>query len=83
MEIVALYSLFMAAASKEQPGTDFTILACAQLIVYFAGSMLSGRIADWLGYGTLFGLATLLSLIATIATMWILASPPATPSNST
>ena len=72
MEIVALYSLFMATASKEQPGTDFTILACAQLIVYFAGSMISGKIADTLGYGTLFGLATLLSFVAVVATIRIL-----------
>ena len=81
MEIVALYSLFMSAASKEQPGTDFTILACAQLIIYFIGSMLSGRIADWLGYGTLFSVATVLSLIAAIATMRILAAKP--PASST
>lgn len=74
MEIVALYSLFMAAASKEQPGTDFTILACAQLIVYFAGSMISGRIADLLGYGPLFGFATLLSLIAVVTTAYLLTS---------
>jgi PAT family beta-lactamase induction signal transducer AmpG len=73
MEIVALYSLFMAAASKEQPGTDFTILACAQLIIYFVGSMLSGRIADVLGYGALFAVATVLSLVAVVATTRILA----------
>lgn len=73
MEIVALYSLFMSAASKEQPGTDFTILACAQLIIYFVGSMLSGRIADFLGYGVLFSVAMVLSLIAAVATMRILA----------
>jgi MFS transporter (putative signal transducer) len=77
MEIVALYSLFMAAASKEQPGTDFTILACAQLIVYFGGSMISGRIADLLGYGPLFGLATLLSIIAVVITTRLLALRPA------
>ena len=76
MEIVALYSLFMAASSKEQPGTDFTILSCAQLIVYFVGSLVSGRIADWLGYGALFSAATVLSLIATLATMRILAARP-------
>lgn len=76
MEIVALYSLFMAASSKEQPGTDFTILSCAQLIVYFVGSLVSGRIADWLGYGALFSAATVLSLIATLATMRILAAEP-------
>jgi PAT family beta-lactamase induction signal transducer AmpG len=80
MEIVALYSLFMAAASKDQPGTDFTILACAQLIIYFIGSMLSGRIADLLGYGTLFSVATVLSLIAAIATMRILAAQPSASS---
>jgi MFS transporter, putative signal transducer len=39
MEIVALYSLFMSASSAEQPGTDFTALACAQLVVYLAGSL--------------------------------------------
>ncbi|EKS31862.1 MFS transporter [Afipia clevelandensis] len=73
MEIVALYSLFMSVASKEQPGTDFTILACAQLIVYFAGSMISGKIVDMLGYGLLFGTASVLSFVAVIATVRILA----------
>lgn len=72
MEIVALYSLFMAVSSSDQPGTDFTILACAQLVVYLAGSMLSGRIADWLGYGPLFALSTLLSAIAVLATLHML-----------
>ncbi|QCI64783.1 MFS transporter [Phreatobacter stygius] len=72
MEIVALYSLFMAVSSSEQPGTDFTILACAQLVVYLAGSMLSGRIADWLGYGALFALSTGLSAIAVLATLRML-----------
>lgn len=74
MEIVALYSLFMSVTSSEQPGTDFTILACAQLIVYLVGSMLSGKIADLMGYGQLFGLATALSAFAVIATVRILAS---------
>lgn len=73
MEIVALYSLFMSVASKEQPGTDFTILACAQLVVYFVGSMISGKIADLLGYSALFSVATALSLIAVLATTRLLA----------
>ncbi|MFG1358393.1 MFS transporter [Xanthobacter pseudotagetidis] len=68
MEIVALYSLFMAASSRDQPGTDFTILACAQLVVYLAGSFVAGAIADRLGYGTLFALAALLSLAAVVDT---------------
>lgn len=64
MEIVVLYSLYMSVASTDQPGTDFTILACAQLLVYLVGSSMSGLLADRLGYGVLFALATVLSAIA-------------------
>lgn len=69
MEIVALYSLFMAVTSSDQPGTDFTILACAQMLVYLAGSMLAGKLADALGYGALFSLATAISAAAVVATV--------------
>ena len=72
MEIVALYSLFMAVTSKGQPGTDFTILACAQLVVYLIGSLVSGRLADAFGYGALFGLATALSGLAVVGTVLLL-----------
>lgn len=72
MEIVALYSLFMSVTSSEQPGTDFTILACAQLLVYLAGSMSSGALADLMGYGALFGLSAGLSGAAVLATMLML-----------
>jgi len=68
MEIVVLYSLFMSVASKDQPGTDFTILACAQLIVYLLGSSLSGLIADAAGYDVLFVIATALSGFAVLLT---------------
>jgi PAT family beta-lactamase induction signal transducer AmpG len=68
MEIVALYSLFMAVASSDQPGTDFTVLACAQLVVYLAGSFAAGVIADRLGYPALFGLATAISLVSVLVT---------------
>lgn len=73
MEIVALYSLFMAVTTSDQPGTDFTILACAQLLVYLAGSMLAGKLADTLGYGALFCLATAISAVAVIATIRMIA----------
>jgi PAT family beta-lactamase induction signal transducer AmpG len=76
MEIVALYSLFMAVSSAEQPGTDFTTLSCAQLVVYLIGSLVSGRIADWLGYPVLFGLATALSALAVLATLALLRRAP-------
>ncbi|AMY68249.1 Anhydromuropeptide permease [Frigidibacter albus] len=68
MEIVALYSLFMQVCSSDQPGTDFTLLACAQLIVYQLGGMAAGHLAEALGYGGLFVLATAISMLATWAT---------------
>lgn len=68
MEIVALYSLFMQVCSSDQPGTDFTLLACAQMIVYQFGGMASGFIAETVGYSGLFALATLISMAATWAT---------------
>ncbi|MCR4264864.1 MFS transporter [Nitratireductor sp. ZSWI3] len=72
MEIVALYSLFMSVTSSEQPGTDFTILACAQLIVYLVGSMSSGMLADAFGYGALFAFSAALSGVAVLATLLVL-----------
>ncbi|MDF2996293.1 MAG: putative transrane transport protein [Xanthobacteraceae bacterium] len=68
MEIVALYGLFMAVASKAQPGTDFTVLACAQLVIFLIGSSIAGVLADQMGYGALFALAAVLSLAAVIFT---------------
>ena len=76
MEIVALYSLFMAAASRAQPGTDFTILACAQVVVYLAGSMMAGAIADRFGYPALFVAATLISGAAVFLTVSLLRRLP-------
>ena len=72
MEIVALYSLFMGVASRAQPGTDFTILACAQVVVYLAGSMVAGVIADRLGYPVLFLAATAISGAAVLLTVSLL-----------
>jgi MFS transporter (putative signal transducer) len=63
----------MAVTTSDQPGTDFTILACAQLLVYLAGSMLAGKLADTLGYGALFSLATAISAVAVIATVRMIA----------
>ncbi len=74
MEIVALYSLFMAVTTSDQPGTDFTILACAQLLIYLAGSMMAGKLADLLGYGWLFSIATAISAVAVLATVRMLAA---------
>ncbi|MDD7912002.1 MFS transporter [Pseudovibrio exalbescens] len=81
MEIVVLYSLFMSVASKNQPGTDFTILACAQLIVYLLGSSLSGLIADAAGYDLLFVIATALSALAVLLTARVFTMSIGQPGN--
>jgi len=36
--MTALYAHFMQTSSKEQAGTDFTILVCFELLVYFIGA---------------------------------------------
>lgn len=72
MELVALYSFFMRSSSRQQPGTDFTILACAELIVYLAGSSVAGFLADRFGYSALFTLATGISLAGVAAAVIML-----------
>lgn len=69
MEVVALYTLFMGAAAKERAGTDFTLLSCAQLFIFMAGSLVSGVLADATGYVGLFAVATLLSVFSLWAAM--------------
>jgi PAT family beta-lactamase induction signal transducer AmpG len=72
MELVAIYSLFMKVSSPGQPGTDFTILACAELLVYLVGTSTAGFIADTLGYVDLFSIATAISLAGVWVTIVVL-----------
>ena len=62
MELVAIYSFFMASSSSDQPGTDFTILNCAELLIYLLGASVAGYFVDRLGYPALFVTATVISL---------------------
>ncbi|EXL03627.1 MFS transporter [Aquamicrobium defluvii] len=73
MEIVALYNLYMTVSSREQPGTDFTILSCATLAMYLGGSAIAGVLADARGYAELFAAAACISALATWLT-WRLMS---------
>lgn len=76
MEIVAMFTLFMMVASRDQPGTDFSILSCAQILVYFVGWALAGLIADGLGYGLLFAIATTVSLLSAMISISLLKGRP-------
>lgn len=77
MEVVVLYSLFMATASRDQPGTDFSILACSQVMAFLVGMMSAGLLADTLGYAGLFTLAATISIVAVIVAAFKLATPKA------
>jgi PAT family beta-lactamase induction signal transducer AmpG len=73
-ELVVLFSLFMTVASPAQPGTDFTILACAQYAAYLGGSVVSGMIADGFGYVPLFVIGTALSAVTALAAVHLIAA---------
>lgn len=64
MEMVPLYALFMSASSSKQPGTDFTILSCAELLSYMISAMAGGVIAKQMDFFGLFVFAAGLSLVS-------------------
>lgn len=79
MELVAIYSFFMASSSEDQPGTDFTILSCAELVVYLLGTSIAGYLADQFGYATLFSSATAISVLGIGVSVWVLERIKARP----
>ncbi|WP_050577482.1 RhtX/FptX family siderophore transporter [Sinorhizobium arboris] len=80
MELVAIYSFFMASSSDDQPGTDFTILSCAELVVYLIGTSIAGYLADRFGYAALFSSATVISVLGIGLSVWMLERIKARPS---
>ncbi|WP_299406718.1 MFS transporter [uncultured Roseobacter sp.] len=61
IEITGLFTAFMRFSSLKQAGTDFTLLTSATLFMYMAGSMIAGHMANAMGYGPVFLIATALS----------------------
>jgi predicted MFS family arabinose efflux permease len=63
LSTVAIYTISMDTVRKGREGTDFTI----QIVITHIGSLivatLSGKVANVLGYGSLFGTEAILSLI--------------------
>ena len=64
--MTALYAHFMQTSSKEQAGTDFTILVCFELLVYFIGGALSGFLAKSLGYGNFYLILAVSSVLSVL-----------------
>lgn len=70
--MTALYAYFMQSSSKEQAGTDFTILVCFELLVYFIGGASSGFLAKSLGYGDFYIVLAIGSIISVLLSQLII-----------
>lgn len=64
--MTALYAHFMQTSSKEQAGTDFTILVCFELLVYFIGGAVSGFLAKAYGYGNFYLILAVSSVLSVL-----------------
>lgn len=71
MEIVVLFAFFMRWSVGSQSATDFTVLTSAQLFLYMGGSMVSGYIAEAVGYASLFSLSSGLGLLTLLLVIWL------------
>ncbi|MEQ1438568.1 MFS transporter [Fontimonas sp. SYSU GA230001] len=67
MATVALFTLMMDASEPAHAGTDYTLLACALVLVQGAASILAGLVADAGGYALLFVLGLGLSGLGCLA----------------
>lgn len=59
----ALFAYMMSQVNKAVGGTHYTLLACVEVLGKMPPSVLSGVLAQRLGYSGLFGLAALLSFL--------------------
>ncbi|AVH14661.1 putative ferric acinetoferrin MFS transporter permease subunit ActC [Acinetobacter indicus] len=64
--MTALYAHFMQTSSKDQAGTDFTILVCFELLVYFIGGAVSGFLAKAFGYGNFYLILAVSSVLSVL-----------------
>lgn len=70
--MTSLYAYFMQSSSKEQAGTDFTILVCFELLVYFIGGAASGFLAKSLGFGNFYIVLAIASIISVVLSQIII-----------
>lgn len=63
---VALYSKLMSLASPLQAGVDFTLFQSGDALLAGVAGVLGGWLSQHFGYATCFGLAAVLTLIATV-----------------
>lgn len=64
LSMTALYTIFMNYSSKKQAGTDFTMFASVELLVFFVGGASSGFLGHYLGYYYLYLLLVVVSVVS-------------------
>ena len=80
--MTSLYALFMRVSSREQAGTDFTLLVCFELLLFFIGGAVSGFLAQSLGsapYYLLLATVSAIGLLLCRPVMTRLAAPSPSP----
>ena len=77
MATVALFTLMMDASDPDHAGTDYTLFACAHVIVSFSGGITAGVVGDVLGYPILFSVGTALAVGGTLTLVAVLDRQPA------
>ena len=58
---VAVFTLMMDAADRDHAGSDYTLMACAIVVVQGLAGFAAGAVGDLLGYPALFGASVVLS----------------------
>lgn len=65
--MTGLYALFMRLCSRDQAGTDFTVLVCFELLVFFIGGSLSGFLAQAVGFSSYYFLLCAISALGVLS----------------
>lgn len=76
MATVAVFTLMMDAADPEHAGTDYTLLASVYVLVSGVGQFTAAVIADHSGYPTMFAIGIVLTVLGTLALVFVLDRKP-------
>ena len=66
----ALYAQFMRWSDPRQGGVDFTLLQCMDAAMSMLAGLVAGVIAEWLGYGIFFCIASVVSVSTVPLILW-------------
>jgi MFS family permease len=76
MATVALFTLMMDASDPDHAGTDYTLLASVYVLVGSIGQVSAALIADHSGYPTMFTTGIVLTVLGTLALVFVLDRKP-------